>query len=253
MPTTSTGDAIRIASVNGLRTNVSAVRRVSTFHCVERAGDGTPLDVSSAPVRSRTDRDRTGVVCRRVGIGQAVVEPGDGAYPEVLQRGVDGADERHPSAARHEDDAIAQREVVGRMRREHDGRGTIGQRAQVGDQFGAGRRVQPGRRLVEEQHARLGQQFGGDAGPFALSPAQRADAHVGVLGQADRRNRSADRSVGLGRRGRRWEPEPGGVAQRALEREVGVDRVVLGHVADHAAELAKVGVKVDTVEAHRSR
>ena len=47
------------------------------------------------------------------------------------------------------------------------------------------------------------------------------------------------------------QPEPGRVAERVLQRQLGVDGVVLGDVADHAAELPKVGVHVDAVEAHR--
>ena len=64
---------------------------------------------------------------------------------------------------------------------------------------------------------------------------------------------ASDRLVDLGRGCRRREPEPGCVAERVSQREVGVNDVVLGHVADHAAELPQVGVQVDAVEAHRSR
>ena len=64
---------------------------------------------------------------------------------------------------------------------------------------------------------------------------------------------ASDRVVDLGGGRRRREPEPRRVAERVSQREVGVDDVVLGHVADHAAELPQVGVQVDAVEAHRSR
>ena len=37
------------------------------------------------------------------------------------------------------------------------------------------------------------------------------------------------------------------------QRQVDVDDVVLGHVADNAAELPQVAVQVDVVEVHRSR
>ena len=40
MPTTSAGDPTRIASVKGLRTNVSSVRRVRTPHCVSPLATG---------------------------------------------------------------------------------------------------------------------------------------------------------------------------------------------------------------------
>ena len=48
MPTTSTGEASRIASVNGLRTNVSSVRRVRTLHCVNPFATGRLFTFAAA-------------------------------------------------------------------------------------------------------------------------------------------------------------------------------------------------------------
>ena len=43
----------------------------------------------------------------------------------------------------------------------------------------------PGRRLVEEEDVRIGEQLDGDAGALALPAAERADPDVGLLGEAD--------------------------------------------------------------------
>ena len=102
------------------------------------------------------------------------------------------------------------------MRGEHDRRRPVGELAQAGDQLGARDRVEAGRRLVEEEDVRIGEQLDGDAGALALPAAQRADPDVGVLGQADGVDRVTDRVVDLGRARRRREPEPRGVAERAL-------------------------------------
>ena len=148
-----------------------------------------------------------------VGVGQAAVERRNRIDPEARERFVDGADEADPPAVGHEHDAIALGEVLDRVCREHDRRRAVGQRAQVGDEVGARRRVEAGCGLVEEEHPRVGEQLGGDAGTLALSPAQRADSNVGVLGEADRGDGGADRFVDLGGGRRRREPEPGCVAE----------------------------------------
>ena len=214
---------------------------------------GPLVHVSAAGVGCRHRIGRARGVGGAVHIGQAAVELRDRADLEVLERFVDGADEADSPTPRQEHDAIAQREVRDRVRREHDGRGSVGKLAQVADQLRARGRVEAGRRLVQEEDARFGEELDGDAGALALPAAQRADPDVGVLGQPDGVDRGMDRVVDLGCGCRRREPEPGRVAERVSKREVGVDDVVLGHVADHAAELPQVGVQVDAVEAHRSR
>ena len=188
-----------------------------------------------------------------VQVGQAAVELRDRADPELLERLVDGSDEAHSPTLCHEHDAIALGEVVDRVGGEHDRRRPVGKLAQVGDQLRARDRVEAGRRLVEEEDVRIGQQLDGDAGALALPAAQRADPDVGVLGQVHGVDRVTDGVVDLGRARRRREPEPRRVAEHAFERQVGMDDVVLGHVAEHAAECPQVGVQVDAVEAHRPR
>ncbi len=134
---------------------------------------------------------------------------------------------------------------------EHDRRRAVGQLAQVGDQLRAGDGVEARGRLVEEEDVRVGEQLDGDAGPLALPAAQRADPDVDLPGQAHGVDGVTDGVVDLGPGCRRREPEAGGVAKRTLEGQVGMDDVLLGHVAEHVAERPRVGVHVDAVETHR--
>ena len=199
MPTTSAGDPTRIASVKRLRTSVSSVRRVRTPHCVSPLATGRLIDVSGTGVGRRHGGGRAGCVGGAVRIGQAAVELRDRADPELLERLVDGPDEAHSPTSRHEHDAIAQREVLDRVRGEHDRRRPVGELAQAGDQLRARDRVEARRRLVEEEDVRIGEQLDGDAGALALPAAQRADPDVGVIGQAHGVERVTDRVVDLGR------------------------------------------------------
>ena len=230
-----------------------------TPHCREPARHGSPGHVPGAGVERRHGSSRGGCRGRRRGrggaveIGQAAVEPSDRADPELLERLLDGPDEAHPPSSRHEHDAVALRQVLDRVRGEHDRRRLVGEPAQAGDQLRARDRVQPGRRLVEEEDVRIGEQLGGDAGPLALAAAQRADSDLGLIGQVHGLEGVTDRAVDLGRAGRRREPQLRGVAERASERQIGVDDVVLRDVAEHAAERPHVGVQVHAIEAHRPR
>ena len=200
MPTTSTGEASRIASV----------KRVA-HECLERPScENTPL---REPVRDRPllHVGATGVGRRRrrwsvsaayvwfVRIGEAAVELPNRVDLEVLERFVDGPDEADSPTSREEHDAIAQRQVRNRVRGEHDGRGSVGQLPHVADELRAGGRVETGRRLVQEQHAGFGEQLDGNAGPLALPSAQRADPNVGLLGQPDRFDRGTNRVIDVGR------------------------------------------------------
>jgi hypothetical protein len=108
----------------------------------------------------------------RFEIREPAVQLGDRVDMKVLSRFVQGTDEADTATGRHEDDAIAHREVFARVSREHHGRRTVGQVAQPADHLGARHRVEAGRRLVEEEHLRRGQQLDGDAGALPLPAAQ---------------------------------------------------------------------------------
>jgi hypothetical protein len=141
-----------------------------------------------------------------VRVGQSTVELGDRADPELLERIVDGPDEAHSPTSRHEHDAIAHGEVVGRVCGEHDRRRPIGKPAQVDDQLRARDWVEARRRFVQEEDVRIGEQLDRDAGALALAAAQRADPDVFLPGQAHGVGRVTDRVVDLGGGCRRREP-----------------------------------------------
>ena len=142
----------------------------------------------------------------------------DRADLELLERLVDASDETHATASRHEHDAVASSQVLGRVRGEHDRCPPVGELAEAGHQLRARDRVEARRRFVQEEDMRIGEQFDGDAGALALPAAQRADPHVGMIGQPHRFDRVTDGVVDLGRACRRREPQPRRIAERALER-----------------------------------
>ena len=207
MATTSAGDPTRIASVKRLRTSISSVRRVRTPHCVSPLATGRVIGsrgaVTGAGAAAARGRRRGAVR-----VGQAPVELGDRADPELRERLVDGPDEAHSTTSCHEHDAIAQRQVIDRVGGEHDRGGAVGELTQAGDELGARDRVETRCRLVEEEDVRVGEQLDGDAGALALPAAQRADSDVGVIGQTNGGERVVDRVVDVGRARGRREPQP---------------------------------------------
>ena len=174
MPTTSAGDATRIASVSRLRSRISNVRRVSTLHCVSALATGRP----GAPWFATSGGEARW--CAHVGDiavedGQASVELRDRAGIELLERIGEHSDEGHSSATRHEHDAVAGREVLWTEC-------VVNTTSPIGRPGRAGGRVHPrsvtgieaGGRLVEGKKAgRVGEQLDGDRGALALPAAQR--------------------------------------------------------------------------------
>jgi hypothetical protein len=169
IPTTSAGEPTRMARVKRLRTRVSIVRRVSTAHCRSAPG-GARLATPGSARRNRRARRRT-----RSGGGRfemRAVRTARRSSRRECSRFVQGTDEADPATWRHEDDPIAHREVFARVCREHHGGRAVGEVAQPADNLGARHRVEAGRRLVEEEHLRRGQQLDGDAGALPLAAAQ---------------------------------------------------------------------------------
>jgi hypothetical protein len=78
-------------------------------------------------------------------------------------------------------------------------------------------------------------------------PERVGDANVGPLREVERAQRAVDHGVEVGAR---RQAQRGRVTQRPCQRQLGVDDVVLRHVAEHAAERVEVRVHVDAVEQH---
>ena len=68
--------------------------------------------------------------------------------------------------------SIALVEVLDGVGGEHHGRRAVGEVAETRDDLGARDRVEPGRRLVEEEDVRVREQLDGDAGALALPAAE---------------------------------------------------------------------------------
>ena len=202
MPTTSAGEPSRIARVKRLRTKVSNVRRVRTRHCVNPLATGRLITSPGLVVARRRGGGLARCVGAAVRVGETTVEIRDGADPELLECVVEGADEADASAARHEHDAIASREVVDRVGGEHDCRRSVGESTQAVDDLRARDRVETRCRFVEEEHLRIGEQLDRDAGALALAATQCGDPDVAVLGQAHGVEGVTDRVVDVGWGGR---------------------------------------------------
>src|SRR5690606_23784645 len=95
--------------------------------------------------------------------------------------------------------------------------------------------VEPRGGLVEQEQVGPGEQLDGGTGPLALAAGQVANPHVGALGQVEVAQGGGDDPVDLVGAGAGGEPQPGRVAQAAGQRQLPVDDVVLGHVADGRA------------------
>ena len=175
----------------------------------------------------------------------------DALHPEVRERLRDRPVEREVPVAREEDDAVAGQQVLHRVRGEHHRGAAVREPAQKGEQLTGAGGIQAGGRLVQEEDVGAREQLDRDARALALAARERAHLHIGALGEAERAECLLHGQVHLGRRGGRWHPQRRRVAQRALERQVGVDDVVLGDVAEQPPERVEVAVEVDAVEAHR--
>jgi hypothetical protein len=138
------------------------------------------------------------------------------------------------------------------MGREQHRRARVGEAAKQPQQLAGARWIEARRRLVQEEDIGASQQLDGDAGALALTAGQGPHPHAGALREVQRRERTVDRGVDLGRRMRLRQAQGGRVAQRALKGQLQVDDVVLRHVAEQPAEAVEVPVQVDSVESHRT-
>ena len=91
-------------------------------------------------------------------------------------------------------------------------------------------RVERGRRLVEQQQPRLGEQADGDVDPLPVAARERPDRVVGPVAQAGLVEHPADGGVDV-----RDLLEPGEQPQVLRDRELRVDRRLLRDPADLAA------------------
>lgn len=135
-----------------------------------------------------------------------------------------------------------------------DGAPLARERLERAHQLKRARGIEPRRRLVEEQHRRVGQQLDADADATLLAagaPAvlRVADARVGALLEAQLADDLVDDAVAVTRRRGRREAQVGRVLQRLADRQRGQQDVLLHDVcvshavhAGHAVEGRDAGL-----------
>ena len=114
--------------------------------------------------------------------------------------------------------------------------------------LGAG--VQPGGRLVQEEQAGLGEQLDADGDALDLPAAQLADLVVLAVRQVQVIQHFHDALVALCLGGIGRHAQAGGVIQRLVDRQLHVDDIALGDIADIIADGVEVFVDVDAVDKH---
>jgi len=123
-----------------------------------------------------------------------------------------------------------------------DGRGLVGgedhrdtsagELAQQAHHLRRRRRVQARGGFIQEEGARPGKQLDRDAGALALAPRQHPDRDITPIGQVQLAQYFIDHPVSLPGRCAGRQAESRRVLQRAPQRHLAVDDVVLGDVAD---------------------
>ena len=177
------------------------------------------LRASSASALSdpRARRKETNA-CSRSSLGAGVAA--------ALQLGGRPAEEH--LAVGEDEDAIGVALGLGDVvRAEDDGRAALGERGDEAPQPLALARVERARRLVEQQHRRVGEQADGDVHALAVAARQAAELVVGALAQARLVEHPLDGRVDVGDL-----LELGEQAQVLGDGELGVDRGLLRDPAD---------------------
>lgn len=111
-------------------------------------------------------------------------------------------------------------------------------------------RVQPGRRLIEDENVRLVQNGLRQQQALLHAAGEAADRLAAHVGQADRAERPVD---ALQRPRARHAAQRGHVQQEALRRKARIERLLLGHIAHTAAEGRAERADLRAVEADLSR
>ena len=125
--------------------------------------------------RSAVGAAMTGCPGRIGGAVKQLVDLLQGARAEVVASRGGRAEERQPPPGGQHRHLVAPVGVGRVMRGQDHGGAGLGEPAKRPHQLGAASRVEAGRRLVEEEQRRPGEQFGRDRGPLALAAGQLAD------------------------------------------------------------------------------
>ena len=141
-------------------------------------------------------------------------------------------------AVEHEPAAVDEKQPVEKVgaaqhvRRADDRAVGGGQMPQQPHEVVFGRRVEAGRRLVEEKRGRLGEKFGGDAHALALAAGKPVNALGAVLLEPEAPDDFVHERPDFRLRDAGVEPQPCAVQDGLLDCQLDMHDVVLRHVAD---------------------
>ena len=181
-------------------------------------------------------------------VGDLVVDIHDVVHLEEAQRLLIAAEKAQVAATAHEYDLVAQLQLQGAVGDQHDRLAGIGHLAQRMHQVALRSGVKPGGRLVQEEDVRVGKQLHRDAGALALSAAEGADGAVALFSQLHRGDGGGDGVLRLLGGGIFGQAQLGGIFQHVVEREVVVDDIALGDIADQLFDGIEVEVQIRAVD-----
>src|ERR671935_790555 len=180
--------------------------------------------------------------------GRVAVRPKlDELVPELRQQPVRRI-ERDDLAGMDDRDAVAEPLRLVEVVRRHEDR-HLGARPQSGDhveQLGSDPRVESHRRLVEEQHTRVGDESARDLESAPLAAAERGDGTFDEIGQAEDRDEFVDVCAFVDA------PQAGVELEVAATRQRAVDDRVLEDDAADGAGLPRLRGDVETGQLRRA-
>jgi hypothetical protein len=160
------------------------------------------------------------------------------------------AEVRHPAAAGHRQDQVAGVEAQRAVRDHHDRPATIGEVAELPHHLAVESWIESGRRFVQVEQGRLGEQFHGHGGALALAAGEPVDRQLALGRQVELGDHRLG-SLGAGRAGDVVRQAQGGrVAQRLPQGQLIVQDVFLRDETDPVPHLVVRRVEVDAVDEH---
>ncbi len=155
--------------------------------------------------------------------------------------------ERDPASGGEDQETVADAETEDAVRDHDDGAAVVGEPAQHVHHGAVHAGVETGGRLVQEEQRRLGQQFHGDADPFALAAGESVHGLSGAFFEPQFPDHLLHPGLPFGVLRVLGEAQFGGVGEGGAHGELGVQDVVLRDQADAPPQFGVVAVQVTAV------
>ena len=163
---------------------------------------------------------------------------------EVRRRELGGPEVRRAAAGREDEHPIAEPDALDAVRDDDHRAAAVGERPQQLHQAALVTRVESRGRLVEEEERWLRQQLDRDADPLPLPARDLLDRNVPAPFEPELAHHLVDALQALLARYVRRKPELGRVLERARDRQLAVENVVLRDDTDALAQLLVVRIEI---------